>query len=99
MIAGATPELTGRTLSLRVFRGVAGGEMGYASYQVPETVGMVVLDAVHFVQRNLDTDLACRWNCKAAKCGSCGAEVNGRPALMSRPGSIRCPRDRSRCSP
>jgi len=82
MIAGATPELTGRTLSLRVFRGVAGGEMGYASYQVPETVGMVVLDAVHFVQRNLDTDLACRWNCKAAKCGSCGAEVNGRPALM-----------------
>ena len=75
-------HLTGRTLTLRIFRGVPEGEQGYATYAVPEVVGMVVLDAVHFVQRNLDTDLACRWNCKAAKCGSCGAEVNGRPALM-----------------
>ena len=27
-------------------------------------------------------DLACRWNCKAGKCGSCSAEVNGKPRLM-----------------
>ena len=27
-------------------------------------------------------DLACRWNCKAGKCGSCSAEINGRPRLM-----------------
>jgi succinate dehydrogenase / fumarate reductase iron-sulfur subunit len=26
-------------------------------------------------------DLAVRWNCKAGKCGSCSAEVNGRPRL------------------
>src|SRR4029450_12668118 len=26
-------------------------------------------------------DLAVRWNCKAAKCGWCSAEVNGRPSL------------------
>src|SRR6185295_18026777 len=27
-------------------------------------------------------DLAVRWNCKAGKCGSCSAEVNGIPRLM-----------------
>jgi succinate dehydrogenase / fumarate reductase flavoprotein subunit len=27
-------------------------------------------------------DLACRWNCKAGKCGSCSAEINGLPRLM-----------------
>jgi len=27
-------------------------------------------------------DLAVRWNCKAGKCGSCSAEVNGTPRLM-----------------
>ena len=74
--------LTGRTVKLNVFKGVPGGEQGDHEYEVPEVVGMVVLDAVHYVQRNLDTELACRWNCKAAKCGSCSAEINGRPALM-----------------
>ncbi|MDQ3600346.1 MAG: succinate dehydrogenase/fumarate reductase iron-sulfur subunit, partial [Actinomycetota bacterium] len=27
-------------------------------------------------------DLAVRWNCKAGKCGSCSAEINGRPRLL-----------------
>jgi succinate dehydrogenase / fumarate reductase iron-sulfur subunit len=75
-------ELTGRTLTLRVFRGLPGEAGRDVEYPVPEVVGMVVLDAVHHVQRHLDTELACRWNCKAAKCGSCGAEVNGKPSLM-----------------
>ena len=43
---------------------------------------MVVLDAVHDIQRTQANDLACRWNCKAGKCGSCSAEVNGMPKLM-----------------
>src|SRR5213082_1871776 len=43
---------------------------------------MVVLDAVHQIQRTQANDLACRWNCKAGKCGSCSAEVNGMPKLM-----------------
>jgi succinate dehydrogenase / fumarate reductase iron-sulfur subunit len=43
---------------------------------------MVVLDAVHNIQATQATDLACRWNCKAGKCGSCSAEINGRPKLM-----------------
>jgi succinate dehydrogenase / fumarate reductase iron-sulfur subunit len=43
---------------------------------------MVVLDAVHRVQAEQANDMAVRWNCKAGKCGSCSAEINGRPKLM-----------------
>jgi succinate dehydrogenase / fumarate reductase iron-sulfur subunit len=68
-------------ITLRVFRGdPCGGQM--ASYEVPTFPGMVVLDAIHYIQKNLDTTLAARWNCKAAKCGSCSAEVDGKPRLM-----------------
>ncbi len=74
--------LTGETLTLQVLKGVPDGEQTEVTYEVPVVTGMVVLDAVHYVQHNLDTDLACRWNCKAAKCGSCSAEVNGRPVLL-----------------
>lgn len=76
------PGLTGKTLTVNVFRGIPGAEQGEVTYEVPGVTGMVVLDAIHYIQHNLDTDLAARWNCKAAKCGSCSAEVNGRPALM-----------------
>src|SRR3712207_7051469 len=34
------------------------------------------------LQQTQAGDLAVRWNCKAGKCGSCSAEVNGRPRLM-----------------
>ena len=50
-------------------------------YRVPVAPGMVVLDALHHVQAHLAPDLAVRWNCKAGKCGSCSAEMNGRPRL------------------
>ncbi|HKR98647.1 MAG TPA: succinate dehydrogenase/fumarate reductase iron-sulfur subunit [Candidatus Dormibacteraeota bacterium] len=76
------PGLTGATLEVRVMKGTAQGELHEESYEVPGVTGMVVLDAIHYIQHNLDTDLACRWNCKAAKCGSCSAEVNGKPVLM-----------------
>ena len=67
--------------TLRLWRGdPAGGEL--VDYEVEVVTGMVVLDAVLEVQRSQAQDLAVRWNCKAAKCGSCGAEVNGRPSLM-----------------
>ena len=68
-------------LDLKIWRGNAqGGEL--VSFRVPVREGMVVLDAVLWVQANLATDLAVRWNCKAAKCGSCSAEINGFPRLM-----------------
>jgi succinate dehydrogenase / fumarate reductase iron-sulfur subunit len=66
---------------LSVYRG--DGEAGESvEYTVPVQPGMVVLDAVHGVQATEAPDLACRWNCKAGKCGSCSAEVNGKPRLM-----------------
>jgi succinate dehydrogenase / fumarate reductase iron-sulfur subunit len=65
---------------LNVFRGNKdGGET--VNYKVPIAPGMVVLDALHYIQGYLSPDLAVRWNCKAGKCGSCSAEVNGRPRL------------------
>ena len=60
--------------------GREGGEM--VGYQTEVTEGMVVLDAVHQIQAESAPDLACRWNCKAGKCGSCSAEINGMPKLM-----------------
>jgi succinate dehydrogenase / fumarate reductase iron-sulfur subunit len=64
-----------------VFRGDAkGGDL--KEYVVPPMEGMVVLDAIHYIQAHHDGTLACRWNCKAAKCGSCSAEINGKPRLM-----------------
>ena len=75
MAEGSFAEVT-----LRVFRGDKdGGEP--ADYRVPLVPGMVVLDALHWIQAHQAPDLAVRWNCKAGKCGSCSAEVNGRPRL------------------
>ena len=54
----------------------------FVDYQTDVTEGMVVLDAVHQIQAESANDLAVRWNCKAGKCGSCSAEVNGAPKLM-----------------
>jgi succinate dehydrogenase / fumarate reductase iron-sulfur subunit len=70
-----------QTATFRIWRtGPAGGE--FRDYPVTVTEGMVVLDAVHQVQADHAQDLACRWNCKAGKCGSCSAEINGKPRLM-----------------
>ncbi len=66
---------------LRVSRGTPREGEELVEYQVPVEEGMVVLDALHWIQANVAPDLAVRWNCKAAKCGSCSAEVNGRPVL------------------
>ncbi len=67
--------------TFRIWRGNAeGGD--YRDYTTEVTEGMVVLDAVHQIQAESASDLAVRWNCKAGKCGSCSAEVNGHPKLM-----------------
>lgn len=64
-----------------IWRGVPGSGT-LVDYQTNVTEGMVVLDAVHQIQAESANDLACRWNCKAGKCGSCSAEINGKPRLM-----------------
>ncbi len=67
--------------TFRIWRG-SGGRGKYADYATETSEGMVVLDAVHQIQAEQAPDLAVRWNCKAGKCGSCSAEVNGQPRLM-----------------
>ncbi len=67
--------------TFRIWRGSpTAGE--FRDYPTEVTEGMVVLDAVHQIQATQANDLACRWNCKAGKCGSCSAEINGLPKLM-----------------
>src|SRR3954466_8601010 len=67
--------------TFRIWRGDnATGE--FKDYTADVGEGMVVLDAVHQIQAEQANDLAVRWNCKAGKCGSCSAEVNGMPKLM-----------------
>ena len=69
------------TATFSVWRGDA-NEGKFIDYTVETAPGMVVLDAVRRIQADQANDLALRWNCKAGKCGSCSAEVNGLPKLM-----------------
>lgn len=80
MAASGTKKVT-----FEVWRGDATGG-ALRPYETEVSEGMVVLDALHRIQEEHAPDLAVRWNCKAGKCGSCSAEVNGNPRLtcMSR---------------
>jgi len=69
------------TATFHIWRGDANGGK-FEAYPTDVSEGMVVLDAVHQIQARQANDLAVRWNCKAGKCGSCSAEVNGNPRLM-----------------
>src|SRR5215469_5778893 len=69
------------TATFRIWRGDRQSG-GFKDYTTPISEGMVVLDAVHQIQAEQASDLAVRWNCKAGKCGSCSAEINGMPKLM-----------------
>ncbi|TMH57722.1 MAG: 2Fe-2S iron-sulfur cluster binding domain-containing protein, partial [Betaproteobacteria bacterium] len=66
---------------MKVWRGDDTGGT-FVEFAVPSDPGMVVLDVVHRIQATQAPDLAVRWNCKAGKCGSCSAEINGHPKLM-----------------
>ena len=67
--------------TFKVWRGGA-QDGGFGDYATEVSEGMVVLDAIHQIQAESASDLAVRWNCKAGKCGSCSAEINGMPRLM-----------------
>src|SRR6202142_4743583 len=76
------PETSQNAQALfRIWRGDSNGG-AFQDYKTPIDSGMVVLDAVHRIQAEQAPDLAVRWNCKAGKCGSCSAEINGVPKLM-----------------
>ncbi|GCE37185.1 MULTISPECIES: succinate dehydrogenase/fumarate reductase iron-sulfur subunit [Rhodococcus] len=71
----------GYDAQFRVWRGDADGG-ALEDYSIPVNEGEVVLDIIHRLQATQTPDLAVRWNCKAGKCGSCSAEINGQPRLM-----------------
>src|SRR3954465_6873165 len=76
-----TTSSTAYAANLRIWRGDAnGGE--FVNYWVEAEPEEVVLDVIHRLQATQSGDLAVRWNCKAGKCGSCSAEINGKPRLM-----------------
>ena len=68
-------------VTFQIWRGDA-DQGRFEEYQTELSEGMVVLDAIHAIQSSQASDLAVRWNCKAGKCGSCSAEINGMPKLM-----------------
>jgi succinate dehydrogenase / fumarate reductase, iron-sulfur subunit len=71
----------GYTASFRVWRG-SDSDGALHDFEVEVNDGEVVLDVIHRLQATQAPDLAVRWNCKAGKCGSCSAEINGRPRLL-----------------
>ena len=78
MTTATAPAAT--TATFRIWRGLR-GQGSFHDYDLEVGPGMVVLDALHEIQAEQAPDLAVRWNCKAGKCGSCSAEVNGMPRL------------------
>ena len=74
-------SLKGTKQSFKILRG-EGEEASLKGYEIELDEGMVVLDCLHRIQHEQEPDMAVRWNCKAGKCGSCSAEINGRPRLM-----------------
>lgn len=81
------------TARFKIWRGNADGG-AFQEYSIEVAEGMVVLDAVLKIQAEEANDLGVRWNCKAGKCGSCSAEVNGNPRLMCMTGMDTIPTDR-----
>src|SRR5262245_11612078 len=69
------------TATFRLWRGDRNNGR-FDDFRTAVSEGMMMLDAVHQIQAEQTNDLAVRWNCKAGKCGSCSAEVNGNPRLM-----------------
>jgi succinate dehydrogenase / fumarate reductase iron-sulfur subunit len=68
--------------TFKVWRTQPDGSGTFQTFHTKVSDGMVVLDVVHRIQAEQAPDLAVRWNCKAGKCGSCSAEINGNPRLM-----------------
>ena len=70
------------TATFKIWRTHPEGDGTFQSFRTEVVEGMVVLDVVLKIQAEQASDLAVRWNCKAGKCGSCSAEINGMPKLM-----------------
>jgi len=54
------------------------------SYTVPLKADSTVLSALLHINEHIDPTLAFRYGCRAAKCGECAVDVDGRPRLACR---------------
>jgi fumarate reductase iron-sulfur subunit len=63
------------------YRPVPGARPTFQDYRFPVRNDMVVLDGLNYIKDHLDPTLTFRWSCRMGICGSCGANVNGKPAL------------------
>ncbi|MBS3817808.1 MAG: succinate dehydrogenase iron-sulfur subunit [Candidatus Thermoplasmatota archaeon] len=61
-----------------------GEEEDYDTYEVPHEEGQTILDALFYVQENLDDSLSFRYSCRGAVCGSCAMLIDKVPRLACR---------------
>jgi succinate dehydrogenase / fumarate reductase iron-sulfur subunit len=53
----------------------------YERYEVPLKHGMSILDALFYIQDQVDPNFAFRYSCRGAICGSCGMTIDKVPQL------------------
>jgi succinate dehydrogenase/fumarate reductase iron-sulfur protein len=53
----------------------------FEDYEVPYFDGMTILDALRYIQAEIDSSLSFRWECSKGTCGTCGIMVNGKPVM------------------
>lgn len=67
---------------LDIFRKKAADSDSYRQiFEIEARPGMVILDAFHVIQEELDPSFAYRYSCRGAICGSCAVRINGEAAL------------------
>ncbi len=66
---------------------------GMHDYSLDTKTQQTVLDALFFIQNELDETLAFRCSCRVGMCGSCGMVINGREGLACRTNLDRLGRD------
>ncbi len=54
----------------------------FIDYSTDITEGMVVLDAIHQIQAETASTSPAAGTARRRECGSCSAEINGKPRLM-----------------
>ncbi len=66
---------------LDIGRKAAAGDSYRQEFEIEALPGMVLLDAFHLIQEELDPTFAYRYSCRGAICGSCAVRINGQAAL------------------
>ncbi len=76
--------MSNRKLRFKVYRqdpdaGETEGRL--QEYAIPWWEGIKVLDALRYVQEEVDHSLAVRWSCRVEDCRTCQMRVNGKSVL------------------